>query len=216
MRGLFLKDFYQYKQYCRLFFLMVIPLFLVLSFSANGGNTFLLFYPAMLAGMMPMTIMAYEEKDRWDVYSRLLPYRISWLVSVKYLTVLLLNFILLMVILGLMVLKLAVRTSLDNGMGYSLPGIAVILLSAGLLGPALLYPFCFRNGVEKARMMRMIYIIIYCAIGGISSGLIEYTELSLLKLLNQPIGAALIGGASMTIFFLSWALSIKWYREREF
>ena len=64
MRGLFLKDFYQYKQYCRLFFLMVIPLFLVLSFSANGGNTFLLFYPAMLAGMMPMTIMAYEEKDR--------------------------------------------------------------------------------------------------------------------------------------------------------
>lgn len=217
MKGLLLKDFYQYKQYCKMFFLGMIPFFIVLgTFLVNEGSIFLLFYPAMLMGMMPMTIMAYEEKDKWDVYSRLLPYRLSWLVSIKYLTILLMNLILLIVMMGLILLREWIGLPWERVTDYSFWGIVIILISAGLLGPALLYPFCFRNGVEKARMIRMVYIFIYCIAGGIGGGLIEYTEGSSRQLWNQSAGTALLGGFSVILFLLSWVLSIKWYREREF
>ncbi len=219
MRGLIRKDVYQYIAYCKMYALIVV-LFLVLGIVSWQDNSFMLFYPAMILGMLPMTLMAYEEKEKWDAYSRLLPYRISWLVSVKYLAVLVLNMVFFLVIMGSIFLSVYMKTpqgapdAVGVG-GISLWGIAAMLISVGLLGPAFLYPFCFRIGVEKARVVRIVYIVLCFAAVGMFNSLIGEADGSL-RLLQEPAGAAIIVLISIILFLLSWGLAIKWYGEKEF
>ena len=42
-------------------------------------------YAMMMAVMMPLTSIAYDERCKWDRYAAMLPYRIGQLVWSKYL-----------------------------------------------------------------------------------------------------------------------------------
>ena len=83
MKGLILKDLYMTVHYFRKF-LFILILFLGLGF-ADGENLFMVFYPGLLATMIPVNLLAYDERSRWDIYCGTLPVSRDKVVSAKYL-----------------------------------------------------------------------------------------------------------------------------------
>ena len=108
MKGLLLKDFYMMTKYCRSYIWIAI-LFLAISF-VNSENMFFTFYPCLLVGMIPVNLLAYDEKSRWLSYSGTLPYTKSQIVSGKYIIGLFVQIIMLL----LTAVAMAVRMVRDQ------------------------------------------------------------------------------------------------------
>ena len=83
MKGLLLKDWYMIQKYCRSY-ILITAVFIGLSL-ANGENLFFTFYPCMLCGMIPVTLLGYDERSGWMQYSGTMPYAKEQIVSEKYL-----------------------------------------------------------------------------------------------------------------------------------
>ena len=83
MKGLLLKDFYQLIKNCKLFFLFDI-VFLAVSFIYEGNMMFIGF-PVMFSGILPLTLLAYDEREGWSEYCGTLPFSEKQIVSAKFL-----------------------------------------------------------------------------------------------------------------------------------
>ena len=200
MKGLFLKDLYMIKAYFRT--LIAIAVVFIISSFWGGGNMFLIIYPMIVAAMLPMSILSYDEKSRWDVYCGTLPCSKSAVVSVKYLSCLV--YVAVMFALSLLVQSL--RITRAGGDMSELAVIMAMLLSIGLVGPSLMLPVVFRLGTEKGRMAYYVVIGALCALS---------------FLLPEKLPAALANSvallplAAAALFAASWLLSIYFYRKRE-
>lgn len=206
MKGLLLKDLYMAAKYCRAF-LVIVAIFLAISFFGED-NIFFIIYPTMIAGIIPMTLISYDERDKWMLYSGTLPYSKAQLVSVKYLIGLIFGGSTLLVSMA----AAAVRMQLNGYFSLSeLFATGAALLVLGLIGPTLLLPFVFKFGAEKGRIAFYLMMGIICAIAAILAGLGFQTIL----LMNQPGVLGLICGGAILLYILSWRLSILFYRKRE-
>lgn len=68
MKGLLLKDFYMARKYCRAYVVIAV----VFSLLAVWGNTsFLLAYPVLLASVIPVNLISYDEKANGAVFRRI-------------------------------------------------------------------------------------------------------------------------------------------------
>ena len=83
MKGLLLKDWYMMKMYMRTYLAMLV-IFIGVSVT-NTDNLFFIFYPCMLCGMIPTSLLAYDERGKWDVYADTMPCPRRQVVSAKYL-----------------------------------------------------------------------------------------------------------------------------------
>ena len=83
MKGLLLKDWYMMRKYCRIYLVICLG-FLFLSLM-DSENMFFVFYPCLLTGIVPVNLLAYDERSRWLQYSGTLPYTRAQIVSGKYL-----------------------------------------------------------------------------------------------------------------------------------
>ena len=83
MKGLFLKDWYMMKKYCRAY-IVIAAVFIAVSV-VSDDNMFFVFYPCMLCGMIPVNLLGYDERSHWVQYSGSLPYTKTQIVSAKYL-----------------------------------------------------------------------------------------------------------------------------------
>ena len=66
MKGLLLKDWYMMKQYCRTYPVIAVA-FMALSL-VDSDNLFFVFYPCLLCGMIPVTLLGYDERSGWVQY----------------------------------------------------------------------------------------------------------------------------------------------------
>ena len=202
MKGLLLKDFYMLIYYGKVFLLLML-VFLVAG-TAIEQNTVFLFFPCLFAGILPMTLQAYDERSGWCHFSGTLPYTRAQLVSVKYLFALLLG--------GAVVLLTTVLFVVSSAPVFSLPKLLALLAAAGtvtLLVPALLLPFVFRFGSEKGRIAYLILVGGLCA-GGmlLFSGEREPPQL-------ENGWQWLLVGAAALLYAGSWLLSVSIYQARE-
>ncbi|MEA5151927.1 MAG: ABC-2 transporter permease [Oscillospiraceae bacterium] len=200
MKGLFLKDLYMIKAYFRT--LIAIAVVFIISSFWGGGNMFLIIYPMIVAAMLPMSILSYDEKSRWDVYCGTLPCSKSAVVSVKYLSCLV--YVAVMFALSLLVQSL--RITRAGGDMSELAVIMAMLLSIGLVGPSLMLPVIFRLGTEKGRMAYYVVIGALCALSFLLPEKLPSALANSVALL--PLAAA-------ALFAASWLLSIYFYRKRE-
>lgn len=201
MKGLLRKDFYMLTSDCRLF-LVVIVLFLLVGMLTETDTVFL-FIPCMFAGLLPVTLQAYDERSGWCRYSGTMPYTRAQMVSVKYLFALL---------LGCAVVMLA-------GVAYLLPigtadphGLISLLAVAGsltLIFPALLMPFVFRFGSEKGRIAYLILVGGLCA-----GGYLLFHGGHMPPQLGGSGWQGMLIGAAVLLFAGSWLLSVAIYQSR--
>lgn len=155
MKGLLIKDLCLMKKHCRTH-LIVILFFLIGAFIT--GETFLLTYPCVLAGLIPTTLLAYDEQSKWLSYSATLPYKRSRIVAVKYV----IGFMLILLSLVLTTIT-ALAYQQFRGGGIDLSVLMVQLGSSALCAfqmPAISLPFMFKLGVQKGRTAYFIALAV--------------------------------------------------------
>ncbi len=206
MKGLLLKDAYMIGKLCRAFILIDI-VFIAVSFWGDG-NMFFISYPCIVSGMLPMTLISYDEREKWDKYAGTLPFTRAQLVSSKYLIGLCGNII----VLALVAIAQAFRMAHSGAfvLGEYL-AVMVVLLSVSLIAPAMLLPLVFKFGAEKGRIF--YYIVVGAACAG-SASLVNI-DAGFAARLNDVLLCTVIFTAAVLLYAVSWLLSIRFYRKRE-
>ena len=209
MKGLLLKDFYMAAKYCRTYLLIGI-VFIAVSFAgAESQNMFFVFYPCLLCGMIPVNLLAYDERSRWLEYSGTLPYTKAQIVSGKYLVGI--------IVQGAMLIAVGiaqgVRMHLAGTFGWGEFALFIgsIYVMAAVTSSISL-PFMFRWGVEKGRIAYYCMIGFVCAAGYLGS-----------VFFAQGSAQTVSGRVMLVLFFLvgtgiyaaSWLASIALYQKRE-
>lgn len=207
MKGLILKDLYMAVKYFRNY-LLVLAVFLAVSF-VQEDNLFFAFYPFLLCGMIPVNLLAYDERSHWDIYCGTLPVTRDMVVSAKYLIGLLIQ--------GVVFLVTAIGQAFRFSRGGSFDAESYLVLMSlmamlSLFSSSITLPFMFKLGVEKGRMAYYVMIFIVCGGAGIA-GFAFNEQLQA----TIPFGAVLALGVllSAAVYAGSWYLSIVFYRRRE-
>lgn len=213
MKGILIKDLYVAAKQCR--YLLISPIvFIAISvFGQNTGTLFFAFFASLLMSMFPMTIMSFDERSRWDVFSIALPYKRSDMVLSKYVLSMAGN---IAAAALYFVISLIVNAgNWDLEFNFS---IAVIAASFGFIYTAIAFPPIFKLGVEKGRIWYLVSIVAISAIGG---GLAENAS-GFFTPTTEPIpmenlSAGLIAfPISVILVVISALISIKFYEKREF
>lgn len=203
MKGLLLKDWYAMKTYCRTFLILVLVYATVFPASQSSSG-FVMLFPCVLSGMLSMTLIAYEEREKWNVYAATLPVSKAQQVSSKYLISLIVSSIVLCVMLLSHTAAALVRHGFDL---TAVGGLLITMVPLCLMPAALLLPFIFWLGAEKGRMMYYgVFAIFGVAITFISPA-------NALRAMGKLTGAVILA-ASVLIFGASWLLSIRLYQKR--
>ena len=202
MWGLITKDLKNLKAQAKLFVILGI---LYLFLGIQSGN-FIMFggFFILMASIIPITALAYDERSKWDKYALTMPLSRTQLVLSKYLLGLLLS------------IFITVVTAIIQCF-FMPPLEAVItafaLFGAGLLITAILMPITFKLGVEKGRVIMMVVFILPAILGVVLSK----SGFSLPTLSVDPtLGIIGLIVGILAIYLLSLALSVTFYKKKEF
>lgn len=209
MKALIYKDLLAVWKYCRTYIFMCAAFLLSSVFVEE--YSFLQMYPLIFMGMLVNTLIAYDERDKWDRQVLTMPVTRKQYVSAKYLTGLILQGVVL------------VLTALAHGLQLHLAGSLVwdvfwmdiaMLVVLAVAAPSLILPFIFKNGSEKGRMA---YVIVIGSIFAVAAGgAVVLKKLDLLGSSVELPVPGLIAAAALALYPISWALSVHWYEKREF
>lgn len=200
MKGLLLKDFYMTIKYCRMLLLLVL-LFAAVSVMSN--SVFITSYPFIIAGVLPVSLYAYDERSGWCGYADAMPYSRAQRVSAKYISAL--TLICLVLLISMAGRELTEDNFIED---FSL---LLVMCGMGLLSAACMLPFVMRFGSEKGRWAYYAIIVLAClaAFAASDSG---GGSGSTIAAGPAPLG---ILAACAAIFALSWFVSIRIYEKRE-
>ena len=203
MAGLIYKDLVNLKAQAKVMGILIIVYGVI---ALTSDNTVMLgAMLSVLAAMLPITAMAYDDKAKWDKYAMTMPVSRKDLVLSKY-------------FLGggfiLIAFGLNVAFNLVVGimaMEDIIP-IALMLLGAGLFFMAVTLPLMFKFGVEKGRTAMFILIATPTVLVLLMSKLnIQMPSEAFLEML--PLILIVIAVLSLV---LSTVLSISIYEKKEF
>lgn len=203
MIGLLIKDMLNLKSQMR-FIVLLIGVYTVFAITSEtsamlGGII------AIMAVMMPITALGYDEKAKWDKYALTMPISRNDLIISKYL---------LGMVLSCFGFVLNFVFSLFIGFSSYKESfiLSMLLLSAGFFFLSLVMPPMFKYGVEKGRIVMMVLIFSPTVV-----------VLFLSKLNVKPPSAALIENywyvvplLSVFALVISIGLSLNIYRKKEF
>lgn len=207
MKGLILKDLYMSAKYFKSYIFILI-IFLGVSF-AQEDSLFFAFYPFLICGMIPASLLAYDERSHWDIYCGTLPVTRDMVVSAKYLVGLMAQGAVFAASTLLQAVRIAMKGSFDWESYLVLLSLMCIV---SLVSSSITLPFMFKLGVEKGRMAYYVMIGVVCG-GSALAGFAFNEQLQS----TIPFGAVLALGVliSGAIYAGSWYLSILFYRKRE-
>lgn len=213
MKGLLLKDAYQAWYYAKMVVVAAVVMMGVGVISIMNGANFFIVYAGFLLGMMPMTLLAYDQASKFSEYSGVLPVTKEQLVGSKY-------------IIGLCGLVLAEVFAAAALGAAQLHWVAVdsalvisTLVQVGmttLLGSTILLPLSYRFGYEKAKYAFYLMVGLVAALMGF--GVSANDDGLARNLLPQGISSlGLLGIAAvvLALYALSWRLSVAWYGKAE-
>ena len=206
MRGLIKKDLYSVWQHCRLTLAMV--LFFFLAYFEGEGAQYFLIYPALSVSFIPATLCGIDEKSNWERYALSLPVSRTQLVSVKYLIGVILN-IITIILMSMNYLKN--NLFIDTFSWEMFVGLFSYSIALAFLSPAMSLPFIFKYGSEKGRTMSFVSTTIVCILA--ATMLVGGTEEIIINYFVAYTGLALF---ALIAYFISWIISIKIYKRRDF
>lgn len=208
MKGLILKDLYLTLKYCRAF-LVIVVVFIGVSFFDDDStflSTFSIFYPCIIAGMIPSTLYSYDEREKWCTYSATLPVSKAQFVSSKYIIGLFSAITIIILTAIVQAFKMLNTTFIP--MDYL--SIIAFIIAVCLVAPSVFMPFMFKFGAEKGRIIYYVVIGAACALFAIFS----VNQGTIFILDNIFVISAICIGAAV-IYIASWLLSISFYKKRE-
>lgn len=203
MIGLILKDVLNLKKQARIYLILVIFYFIL--GIANKNSSMFSSMMAMVAVLIPITAMSYDERSKWDRYALTMPLSRATMVASKYL-------------IGLIFLSAACLISIIVNMLFSITDISEYILislaslSAGMILMALVFPLLFKFGVEKGRILLMIVLFAPTALISLLPSVgVSLPDEETIK--SFIYAGPIIGGV---IFLASFYISLSIYRKKEF
>lgn len=208
MKGLLLKEWYQARKAFWIFYLIAI-LFIAMALSPFA-NSFFLYYPCLLMGLIPMSLQQMDEVSKWEAFCGTLPCSRAQVVSAKYLMGLFGQVSFLVLTLASQGIAWVIR---DCFSWAELGGLAVsIAVCAGLL-PILTLPLVFKFGAVKGKVVQLIVL---GAVVGIAVTLSFSTKALLLDFFSRfRFLFPCVLGVIVILYALSWLLSIRFYKKRD-
>lgn len=212
MKGLLLKDAYQAWYYAKMVVVAAVVMMGVGVISMMNGANFFIVYAGFLLGMMPMTLLAYDQTSKFNEYSAALPATKEQLVGCKY-------------IVGLCGLVLAEAFAAAALGVAQLHWVAVdsalvisTLVQVGmttLLSSTILLPLSYRFGYEKAKYVYYLSIGMLGSFMGyfVSSG--DSALDSILPANGSLLVLVVVLAVVLALYALSWRLSVAWYGKAE-
>ena len=212
MKGLLLKDAYQMWYYTRMIILAAVAMMLVGTFYMKENANFFMLYGGLLLGILPMTLLAYDQSGRFSAYSAALPVTKEQLVGGKYL-------------IGLCGMALAELLSMAAlAAAQLLWGTVSVQITVAtliqvamltLLGNIILLPLTYRFGYEKARYVYYLSIGVLAGLMGyfVSSG--DSALDSILPAHGSLLVLVVVLAAVLALYAVSWRLSVAWCGKAE-
>lgn len=207
MKGLLLKDFYMLKKYCKIY--MIIVIIFIVSAAVSSDNFFFLLVPCVIAGVIPVMLLGYDERSKWDLYCKTMPYSKIQIVSVKYI----IGLIIQATVLILSGIARAVQMNIKGTFSFDSYLITItILFSLSCFSSSVCLPYMFKFGVEKGRLAY------YITLGSISGGGVALLNISLdyiQTFISADTLMVIMCVISIALYVLSWYLSFVFYKKRE-
>lgn len=207
MRGLLRKDFYQLMRHCR-FFLIIVVVFGLFGLMGNG-DFFFQFYPCIIVSILPVSLCALDENEKWNVYSGTLPISRAQLVSVRYIMSLLLVGAAITLVTLIQIIRLLIN---GVALGVQLPTLIAVLTAAALLSPAVMLPFVFRFGAERGRLICVGFLVFVTVF---ITTMLTLDDFSFFSTISGATGIWILLIVAAAVYALSWLISIVVYRKRE-
>lgn len=203
MIGLILKDLFTLTRQALMYIVFIAVFSLMPGYNMAS-------FAVIMACMMPMTALAYDERSHWDRLAASMPYTTAQLVLSKYLMGLML--MLCSVALGIIALPLQRLVNPDVSLPELL-SVSLGALGAGMLIQGVLLPVMFRFGTEKARLFMLV--LMGAVFAGIAAlGQAQDALRSFIEGMNGGAVAAVLAGLAATAYLVSMPLSIRAYRRR--
>ena len=202
MKGLMKKEFLMLWRASRAFALICV-VFIAMS-AVSQDNIIFLFMPIMISGLLPSTLLSYDERCKWQEFSGALPVSRAQLVSAKYLLGLgCMTFILLVTLIVHLIVRRFPPQTLLSMLG-AIYGLSLFISAVSL-------PMMFKFGVEKGRLWYYATLVLVGGASGASAGVATdfFNE-------GLPSYVWLIFVFGVVIYALSWLLAIRFYQKREF
>lgn len=206
MIGLLRKDLFVADKTSRLLLVLALAFSLVPNFNTLGST-----YAMLMALMLPMNSIAYDEKCKWDRYAAMLPYRAGQIVWSKYI----LGYVYTLLGEAIIFLSAAVRqlfmgASVDWSdtlqTNIMLAVVMVLMVSLGL-------PALYRFGSEKGRLMMLL--ILSAGVGiGVAVTKVLAGKLRI-PLPPVPVLLAVSAAAVIAVTYFSFRLSVHFYLKRQ-
>lgn len=207
MKGLLLKDLYIITKYCRAY-LIAIPAVTLASIFFPQTSFTLSACLCVMAAVLPINTMTYDERSKWTEYCGTLPYSKAQIVSSKYVMGLLGEAA---IILFYLILQLII-TGTENILLYLTVWVTFFLVGCFL--NSIVMPLMFLLGTEKARIALIIVFGVFSAV--VFSIIPDETALTGTEaLVLPPVLLAVLPAAVVALYVISWFLSIVIYIKRE-
>lgn len=205
MKGLLIKDFYLIKKTCKLFIIMILGIFAAAVFFPERAAVYM--YAVILMGMLSHSLLTIEERDGSDKYYLVCPVTKKQLVGEKYL---LAAIFIAVILTAIAILEVVKKTDLSV-----IVTILSLSASVGMIFPSISMPIMFRFGYAKGKILLMCLggLIGICSAFLVNTSYFFADTLSLV--LSGFLPLILIVCTSV-IYLLSYLLSVKLYKNREF
>lgn len=205
MIGLLRKDLFVADKSGRMLLVLAV-VFSVMPGMGSFGST----YAMMLALMMPLTSIAYDERCKWDKYAAMLPYTPGQLVWSKYL----LAYFYTVLGGGIIVLGTLLRGFTTGSADWKETlELAVLMGVVMLFAMALGLPVIYRFGSEKGRFMMIV--IMGVGVGAALGIMGIFGDLPELPSLPLPVAAAVLAVLVAAATYASFRLSVHFYKRRQ-
>ena len=205
MIGLLRKDLFVADKSSRLLLVLAV-VFSASPSLGNFGNT----YAMLMAIMLPLNSIAYDEQCKWDRYAAMLPYRASQIVWSKYVFSGMYTLLGEAIILCGALIRNAMKPGsvdwTDTLMTAAMLGIVMLLVIAAAL------PAIYRFGSEKGRLV--MFLIMGAGVGAAFA--VAQVVLGDQRIVLPPVQVLAALGAAIVVaaVFFSFRLSVYFYKKR--
>ncbi len=212
MKGLLIKDLCLLRNQKKL-----LPIFLILAvwFTAFNGSSFAFPFLAMMASIVTLSTLSYDEADKSQAHLFTLPFDRRTYVTEKYL----LGMILLASSQALacvcsLVRALAVPDAAENEIGFSL----LFSVCAGVIMLSLMLPVRIRFGNDQGRIILYAgFAVIALGCAAVSRMLpIDAEKINLLPGTSMRTIAIAAISAAAVIGCAGYFIAVRWIRNKEF
>lgn len=204
MKGLLIKDAILIKKYCILNFAISV-LFFAISVM-DPENILFALVSVVLISLIPITINAYDEQFKWNLFEAALPINRKTVVLEKYalLLILVLPVTVIYSLIGFILNDFSFEEFLFN---WS------VMLFTGIIMPCVTIPILLKFGYIKSRVISIVVIILFAAGGAGVASIVDLAQIP--TNISGPVPLILIL-VSAVIAVISYLISNAIYAKKEF